>query len=109
MLDPESEQIREVFALYGRAMFQAQCVERQIALLLASCYDSENINEWIYEDRLSDYFSDTLGRLAQTFARSARDEHRALAETTCEIVQDRNWLAHLYFWDRSVEFNLNPS
>ena len=37
-LDPESYQIREVYARYGLAMYQAQCVERQLALLLITEY-----------------------------------------------------------------------
>lgn len=37
-LSEESGQIREAFARYGRAMFFAQCVEKQIAILLASTF-----------------------------------------------------------------------
>lgn len=29
-LDPESEQVREVYAYYGLAMYWAQCVEQSI-------------------------------------------------------------------------------
>lgn len=34
--DPEAQQRRETFARFGLAMFQAQCVERQIGILLAT-------------------------------------------------------------------------
>ena len=34
--DADPEQIREVYARFGLAMYQAQCVERQIAILLAN-------------------------------------------------------------------------
>ena len=37
-LDHKSEHIREVSAWFGLAMFKAQCLERQIALMLATKY-----------------------------------------------------------------------
>lgn len=47
-MDPESEQIREVYARYGLAMFQAQCLERALAMTLA-ILDSERLTSWDYE------------------------------------------------------------
>ena len=37
--DVDPEQIREVYARFGYTMYQAQCVERQIAILLAACFN----------------------------------------------------------------------
>ncbi len=104
MLDPESEQIREVYADYGLAMYEAQCLERFLAILLASQHGVTNVNRWILDERFADNFSATLGILAKRFAEFARDEDRPLANLVTAAVDDRNWLAHHYFWERSIEF-----
>ena len=43
MLDPESEEIREVYAFFGLAIYQAQCLEKQLAMVIATSGDSKPI------------------------------------------------------------------
>lgn len=35
-IEPELDQIREVYARFGLAMYQAHCLERQLAIILAT-------------------------------------------------------------------------
>ena len=104
-IDPESEQIREVYARFGLAMYRAQCLERQLAIILAtkygpgptriSCTELDNIFEGL--------FSRTLGQLVRevvTLAGLGKDEEERLENA----LEKRNWLAHRYFWERAVEF-----
>ena len=104
-IDPESEQTREVFAHFGLAMYQAQCMERQLAIILASKYGPSptRISRTEFENILEDLFSKTLGQLVSNIKRlSALSEDEE--ERLKKALEKRNWLAHRYFWERSVEF-----
>ncbi len=106
--DHESEHIREVYARFGLAMYRAQCLERELALILATRYgpDPTRISEREFDAILEDLFSKTLGHLVGEIEKVA-----ALSEEEKEQLQTalskRNWLAHGYFWDRAVDFCLN--
>jgi hypothetical protein len=104
MLDPESEQIREVYAYYGLAMYQAQCLERELSILLASQYGAENIDRWIYQERLGENFDSTFGILANKFIEFSKGRDLTLASEIKSAVRARNLLAHHYFWEHAVEF-----
>ena len=66
-INPELEQIKEVYANFGLAMYQANCLERQLAIILAAEYrpgpigttDTENGNV------LGKLFSMTMGELVR--------------------------------------------
>ena len=104
-LDHKSEHIREVYAWFGLAMFKAQCLERQIALMLATKYGPSptRISRREFDAILEDLFSKTLGQLVSEIGKVAE-----LSEDEKERLQKglskRNWLAHNYFWDRGVAF-----
>ena len=104
-MDPESEQTREVFARFGLAMYLAQCLERQLALILATKYGPgpTKITRTEFDNILADLFSRTLGRLVTKIGKLAElgeDEKEQLQKA----LNKRNWLAHRYFWERAAAF-----
>lgn len=104
-LDPESDQIREVFSRFGLALFQAQALERQLAIILASKYGPgpTHMTRAEFDDVLSRLFSMTLGSLVNEIAELSditEDEEERLKNA----LSKRNWLAHRYFWERAIEF-----
>src|SRR5438034_1310074 len=103
-LDPDSEQIREVYAQYGLAMYQAQCVERCIAMLLSLMQaHPRTTTRAVYSELIDRLFASTIGTLVHQIAVSAGtapDLHTRLKDALAK----RNWLAHNYFWDRAGHF-----
>ena len=104
-IDPESEQIREVYARFGLAMYQAQCLERQLAMILATKYGPgpTRISRKELDSVFEDLFSKSLGQLVRKITRLSalsEDEEQRLKEA----LETRNRLAHRYFWERAVDF-----
>ena len=104
-IDPESAQIREVYAYFGLAMYQAQCLERQLAMILATKYGPgpTRITSREFDALLEGLFRRTLGHLVNeigALVEVSEDEKEQLRDA----LSKRNWLAHHYFWNRAVEF-----
>lgn len=98
----DAQQRREVFARFGLASYHAQCIERQIAILLAATHNPEFLR---VRPESRDHFFDrefakTLGRLAKDLAARVQlpDD---LESTIAGAVTKRNWLTHHYFWERA--------
>lgn len=104
MLDPESEQIREVYALFGLTMYLAQTLERGLAMLLAVFGEGNLMTAWDYDARLAENFQSTFGVLVTKLAEQAGSGNVKLTDRLAKAVDDRNDLAHHYFWDRAVQF-----
>lgn len=104
-IDPESHHIREVYARYGLAMYQAQCVERQIAILLATEYGPgpKKITRAQYDELLQSHFERTLGGLLRELGKSI-SLPTDFEKTLRVALEKRNWLAHKYFWERVGHF-----
>jgi hypothetical protein len=104
-IDPTSYQVREVYARYGLAMYQAQCVERQLAILLASEYrpGPSKITRSEYEQLLESHFERTLGGLLRQLEKSI-PLPADFEGTLRKALEKRNWLAHRYFWERAGHF-----
>ena len=103
-IDPELEQNREVYARFGLAMYQAQCLERQLAMILATKYgpDPTRISRKEFKSVFDDLFSKSLGQLVRKITKLSalsEDEEKRLKEA----LETRNWLAHRYFWERAVD------
>ena len=103
-IDPDSEQIREVYARFGVAIYYAQCLERQLAIILATKYGPgpTRISQSDFDRIIDDLFSKTLGQLVSEIRRAAElsdDEGERLKKA----LEKRNWLAHRYFWDRAAD------
>lgn len=101
----DGTQIKEVYALYGLAMYQAQCVERALAILLATEYGPKpkTITQSQWSDLLDELYGKTLGVLVNKIRQSVTipDDFE---KTLQEALEKRNWLAHRYFWDRAGYF-----
>jgi hypothetical protein len=77
MSGSEGEQIRELYATYGLAMYEAQCVEKELALLILTRKDPERFTRWDYDDQLAGHLESTFGALVKTFRRRGwRDKAR---------------------------------
>jgi len=104
-LDLESEQIKEVYARFGLAIYQAQCLERQLAILLSTEYGPgpTRMTRDQYDELLHSFFQKTLGSLINHLRKSIEipdDLESILTET----LKKRNWLAHHYFWEKAGQF-----
>ncbi|MDO8805159.1 MAG: hypothetical protein Q7R35_12065 [Elusimicrobiota bacterium] len=104
-IDKESHHIREVYAQYGLAMYQAQCFERGIAIVLASVYgiQPKDGTRSMYQKTLEGHFERTLGGLVKELGKAARLPLEFEANIK-DALKKRNWLAHNYFWDRADSF-----
>ena len=104
-IDPESEQIREVYARFGLAMYQAQCLERQLAIILATKYGPgpTRVTRKDLDALLGRMFKRTLGQLVNDIG-SIIEVNEEEKEQLKYALDKRNWLTHHYFWDRAVEF-----
>lgn len=104
-LDPVSEEIKEVYAQYGLAMYQAQCVERQLAILLATKYGPgiRKITRVEYDEILQSLFAKTFGGLINKLRKTIEIPDN-FEKSLKQALEYRNWLAHHYFWERAGHF-----
>ena len=113
-LDAKSEQIREVYAYFGLAMYWAQCLEQSIFqhLLFFDHFPRAVASYTTTEKWAEDFDQYERRELGQTMGKLIR-RLREAGKPTTEIEQalndalkHRNWLAHGYFADRAIEFTL---
>lgn len=101
----EEEHIKEVYAHYGLTMYQAQCVERALCILLASGKAPilKSITKYDYDNILNTLFKHTLGGLIKEMRKDMEivDDFEKNIE---KALEKRNWLAHNYFWERAGHF-----
>ncbi len=104
-LDLESEQIKEVYARFGLAIYQAQCLERQLAILLSTEYSPgpKKMTRDQYDELLQLHFQKTLGSLI-TYLRKSVDIPNDLESILTDALKKRNWLVHHYFWEKAGQF-----
>lgn len=101
----ESEHIQEVFAHFGEAVYQAQCLEKQMVILLGCLYAPSP--DKMSRRRLDELFD---ANLEQTFGALKKEiQSRIALPTDMDVkleraAESRNWLAHHYWWDRASEF-----
>src|SRR2546427_5157636 len=99
-------EIKEVSALFGRAVFFIQAFERQLGITLATVCLSEpdTVTREQYDALMSKNFKKTLGQLFHKM----KDDLNIADEIRQEIeaaLQLRNFLIHNYFWERMLQFN----
>lgn len=104
-IDGVSEQVKEVYAYFGLAMYMAQCLERKLAITLATRYGPgpTEITRAEYDDLLNRLFSRTLGQLVRDIGKLA-ELNPEEEERLQRALRKRNWLAHRYFWERAADF-----
>jgi hypothetical protein len=116
--DSDDEQVREVFAYFGRAMYAASCVEHGLTIALMQAELMSQVagrvrrekaaptrDEWeaMFDDFMSKQDGLMLGTLIARFksiVRVSTDLENLLSETLLR----RNELAHAFFRERAVDF-----
>jgi hypothetical protein len=110
----EQDQVREIYAFYGLAMYWAQCLEQSIFIhLIFLDFFPNNVNSFKNSTKWASDFAayeekelaKTMGRLLQKLI----DEGQPTEEVNTLLsvaLQKRNWLAHSYFSQRSVELTV---
>lgn len=98
----DPDQRREVFARFGLAAYHAQCVERELAILVATVAnpDFDAIHAEGREHAFDDAFSNRIVDLTKHL-RDAEVVDAHLASHIRWARRTRNWLHHNYFWDRA--------
>jgi len=110
------EQVREVYARFGLALYFAQVLERGIvnALIFLDLIPNRSkrlrsTKEWEteYDAFASRHFQKTLGGLIRALGevKAVPDE---LEKLLASALHERNRLAHYYFWERADEFMTTP-
>lgn len=108
-LPPEAQQRREVFARFGLASYYAQCVEKQLGILLASTFNPKFLDA-SPEERDQFYMHDlkkTMGQMLKAI-RGRIAVSKELDEHLSKALDIRNWLAHEYFLKRDRQLLVWP-
>lgn len=104
-LEDDTEDVREVYEYFGRAAFEAQCLEKQIAIVLSymCAGNHEEITTLRHDELLETNLDHTFGALVRelTMHLSLPTDVR---DKLARAVEGRNWLSHNYWWDRASEF-----
>lgn len=113
-MDTESEQIRDVYAHFGLAVYWGQCVEQSIFQYLVTFdYFPKAIKNFTTSEDWANNFdvyeayemSQTMGKLIGRLKKIG--QHTSKIELTLSnALKTRNWLAHSYFSDRAVDFTM---
>lgn len=104
--DSENARVRDVYVYYGLAMYMAQNVERGLSMLLALEGQSKGATAWDFDARLAENYDSTFGELVSKFLRSSLAASQGLSARLQRAIEQRNDLAHQYFWDRGIQFVL---
>lgn len=102
-LAPEAAQRRETFARFGLAVYQAQCVEQQLGILLATTLNPEFLraSAEVRERFFGSECGKTLGQMVASIRKRVAVSSALLARLE-RAVKVRNWLAHQYFFLRGL-------
>ncbi len=104
-IDPKSQRIKDVYTYFGVAIYYAQCLERTIAISMATVFGPgpQKITRVQFDILLESHFKKTLGKLIHELRNgsSISDDFESILS---EALKKRNWLAHHYFWDRAQKF-----
>lgn len=104
---PDDDLIREMYARFGLAYYQSECLHRELCMILAwsGLPSRELITRPRVEERLSQAFSLTLGDVASRLEGVLPTE---LGGKVQEAVDIRNVLAHHFWFDRAhLMFSVN--
>jgi hypothetical protein len=101
----QDEQVREVYAHFGLAVYMAQVLEHALvnAMVVGRLAQRARVTASEIDDFMSEQFDATLGRLIQELGHYVVVPE-ALSGALKRALRTRNWLAHRYFRERAVEF-----
>lgn len=114
--DANGEQVKEVYARFGLAIYFAQVLEHGIinALVILDLIPSRrhlarSADEWGSEvDAFMDrHFQATMGRMMRNL-RDTTQVDDDLEQLLSEALRKRNWLVHDFFRERATEFMSSP-
>ncbi|MFA6608448.1 MAG: hypothetical protein WCT07_00870 [Candidatus Paceibacterota bacterium] len=107
----KNEEVKEVYAYFGLAIYSAQCLEHGLvnALIYLDLIPSKmpvsHSKDW--EDSVdsftSRHFEHTLGRMIKDLEK-VTNVPLNLSDKLAKALTLRNWLAHNYFRERAKEF-----
>lgn len=100
-VSPEAATRREMFAIFGRAVYFCQCFERQLAIMAATMFNKE-FGPADLEKRDSFFeanFRKTCGQIIYELKKTIRMGDR-LSGRILEALKHRNLLIHNYFWNK---------
>src|SRR5262245_57057448 len=103
--DDESDQIRDVYAHFGLALYMAQVLEHGLvnAMVAGQMPAPARVTRQQIDVFMESQFDEALGKLIQNLRRHVlvTDE---LNQSLLHALKTRNWLAHRYFRERAREF-----
>jgi hypothetical protein len=104
-LDDEAWMSREVYALFGLAMYRCQVLETGLVnhLIALRLRDGPVMYRGQVEGVEAIFHGRTMGTNVTEICRRL-SVSEALATELQEAVKTRNWLAHWYFWERANAF-----
>ena len=100
--------IRELFAYYGRAVYQAQAIEKGILSLVLFKKLDNSITKTRYDELLYEKSKLTFGQLKRELILLKLFNTEELNEIHA-FHKKRDYLIHNYWWDRAVEFSIGNS
>lgn len=100
-MDREEYETKECFAYFGRAVYMAQTVEKGIVNSILLSY--KNITQHRYDELLAEKSRLTFGQLKREIIERSIFSSDIISKLEA-FYEKRDWLAHNYWWDRSVEF-----
>jgi len=112
----EDEQVKEVYARFGLAIYNAQVLEHGLvnALVILDLVPSRrhlarSPEEWeaAVDGFMDRHFEETMGQLMRAL-RDVIAVPADLEDLLREALKRRNWLAHDFFRERAAEF-MNPT
>lgn len=110
--DPLSEQVKEIYANFGLAIYQAQCLEHGLvnALVFLDLIPNrrklaKSAEEWaeLVDSFMDSKFELTLGRMIRAL-KEVTVVDPDLQDNLSTALSKRNWLAHSYFRERAEAF-----
>jgi hypothetical protein len=101
----QDEQVREVYAHFGLAVYMAQVLEHALvnAMVVGRLPQRARVTGSEIDDFMSEQFDATLGKLIKELGHYMVVPE-ALAGALQRALRTRNWLAHRYFREHAVEF-----
>lgn len=104
-MDEQDYIVREIFAYYGRAMYQAQTIEKGILSIILMLQHKNGITQSRFDELLYEKSQLTFGQLKRELSELNCFSPNELAKIN-EFQEKRDFLTHNYWWDRAVEFNV---
>lgn len=106
ILDEDLDYTREIYAYFGLAIYGSQCLERTLSIALISVLNPNVINmtSEFFDFELELNFKKTLGSLLKELKKTQYFDDEHFHEELTELLKQRNWLVHHYFWNRAVHF-----